>query len=122
MPKKACHHNWDESHDKCRPDGENCVFRTDTEHVVCYHTNFRKPCDQAKKCHIDGIHCLILDNSQKIVCHHNFFNSFGGYNCDCKEVDGVNVKIVDRPFQADWNRSAVIIMDMWDKHWCDKAT
>jgi hypothetical protein len=33
----------------------------------------------------------------------------------------VNVKIVNRPFQPDWNHSAVIIMDMWDIHWCKGA-
>jgi hypothetical protein len=122
--RRACHDDWAQSpaDDTCGADGKFCTWLTDTEHVVCHHTKFLKPCDQEKKCHIDGSHCLILDDGQSIVCHHNFFKAFGGDNCDCKKVDGVNVKIVNRRFQSEWDHSAVIIMDMWDKHWCKGAT
>jgi len=99
--RKVCWHNWAVSPagDTCSPDGSNCVMAEDFQSVVCWHTGFRRPCQQPNKCRVDGTHCIILNNSERVVCHHENFTDFGrpsDPNCNCTSVDGSNVKIVSK--------------------------
>ncbi|HVN05123.1 MAG TPA: hypothetical protein VMT86_11935 [Bryobacteraceae bacterium] len=91
--RKVCHHNWAISTDGCTPDGTNCVMVQDTQRVVCYHTRFKAPCDQATKCLLDNARNVILDQGESVVCHHYDFKEFGA-NCDCTHVDNTNVRKV----------------------------
>ncbi|HTQ58271.1 MAG TPA: hypothetical protein VMI94_27605 [Bryobacteraceae bacterium] len=91
--RKVCHHNWAVSTDGCTPDGTNCVIVQDTQRVVCYHTRFEAPCDQATKCLLDNARNVILDQGESVVCHHYDFKEFGA-TCDCDHVDNSNVKKV----------------------------
>ena len=91
--RKVCHHNWAISTDGCVPDGTHCVNVQDTQRVVCYHTRFGAPCDQANKCLLGTGRNVILDQGESVVCHHFDFKEFGS-TCDCTTVDNSNVKKV----------------------------
>lgn len=119
--KKVCHHErWISCCSRCYVDGVSCVYITPTERVVCWHTGYETECNAFFVCKkIDGRNVVIKDRNQRLV-----------------RIDGQPLKWLDRhddmwscrlindkfslpsaPYtQNSFKNTALIIMDMWDKH------
>ena len=111
--RKVCHHNWAQSPegDTCNPDGANCLYLAPDEKVVCKHTRFAGPCKDSKCPAVDGTTCLII-NTRQTVGKHNDEIYNGNSN---KDNDAFGV--INPPWGPSfWNKTAVVVMDMWDHH------
>ena len=116
-------HRWSEctSTCGCAPDGQNCVRLADDEDVVCWHDDYGKPCTDG--CQIDGTACLIKTNVQEIRWtrlppgrqKRDFRFDHGTGVCDLVNHRSAAFK-VDWGRSSLWEKSAIVIMDMWDKH------
>lgn len=117
--------HWLSDSGRHRPDGQNCVYLMPDEDVVCAWAGWQH-CNHGHQ--INGENCIIKRASQRVVCQHHNFAGFGGAGCDCAErvrpLDGLFVRLLNPQFpeltpQTDrsfWSQTAVIVMDMWDKH------
>lgn len=111
--RKVCYHTrWQTSDDNCKPDGHHCVYLLPSEKVVCWHTKYETECNHEPICnYIDGRNVVIRDRNQQLY-----------------RIDGQPLKSTDRyddmwtcrlhndPFELDYSKCALIIMDMWNKH------
>src|SRR5665213_3539901 len=138
MVKVSQNHGWTECqpNDNCGPaNGSSVVWVTETEEVVSMDTDtpFTGRLDGQNKVpgSIDGVATFIKDKSQSI----RFLNgkSIDDYRrCAREQLDPITrddpssdpylgvCKLVNRPFpamqQLDWTQTAIIIMDVWDRH------
>lgn len=121
MRKVCYHYNWIGNCGKetCVSNGITCVFLTSTEKVVCWHTGYESECDKNPCCtSIDGSDVVIKDRNQTL------------YRLDGKELQKRDrhdsmwqCRLRNDPFELgksfsplNFSDSALIIMDMWDKH------
>ena len=123
MRQVSNRHRWSECTSTCGcvPDGQNCVRLADDEDVVCWHDDYGKPCTDG--CYIDGTHCFIKTNAQEVrwtrlrpgekKSDHPFDHGTGV--CDLFNDRSAAFKD-DWGRSSLWEKSAVVIMDMWDKH------
>jgi hypothetical protein len=81
----------------------------DNTKIVCHHYGFYSHetdhgINKSNACNVDGSSCVKLYANQSIGCHHNkkkdnngneYYFAFGGKDCDCTNVNGETVKIIE---------------------------
>lgn len=119
--RRVCYHcRWVTACNSCETNGINCVYITPTEKVVCWHTGFLVECPNNPICTtIDGSNVVIRDRHQIL------------YRLDGRPLQGSDrhdsmwqCRLRNDSFQlglstlpnGPYSETALIIMDMWDKH------
>ena len=139
MIKCSNRHNWTPCTGTCgcgSADGENIVYLTETEQVVCWNTNLKGRLDDPTMKvvgSIDGLNCFIMDKSQSIrwltgksITEYreyidNWSRAAWATDGEAFKLDPFAsvCKLMNRPFPKKmtgelWKQSAIVVMDVWD--------
>jgi hypothetical protein len=147
MKKYGAQHGWTECTQKCGcgpANGTTVVYLADNEQVVCWQSNLKGRLDDPNakvSGHIDGLKVFIMNTDQRIEwlpgkTIDDYRRSASLWDATGQNTDHgqyeldpfVSVcKLINAPFPAkltdnEWQKTAVIIIDMWDRAKSQAAT